>query len=126
MHEYYDSGWIYGPHIICVKNCVTKNFICTRIIVWHHCNLLLLCVALKLWVSNMVYVWPSNCIWIYCYSLCNMIWIKYSQTLEIFYFFSGQKHQIQLGKVGREMWNSIFFSLKTKLFGKCEILLFPV
>jgi hypothetical protein len=55
-----------------------------------------------------------------------MIWIKYSQTLEIFYFFSGQKHQIRLGKVGREMWNSIFFSLKTKLFGKCEILLFPV
>jgi hypothetical protein len=54
------SGWIYGTYIICVKNCVMKNFRCTYyIIVWHDCNLQLLCVALKLRVficESMVYV----------------------------------------------------------------------
>jgi hypothetical protein len=59
MLEYYDSGWIYGPYIICVNNCVVKNFICTCIIVWHDCNFLLFWVALKLRVCicvSMVYV----------------------------------------------------------------------
>jgi hypothetical protein len=123
---------MYGLHMIFLE--FKLLFSCTCIIVWHVCNLLLLCVALKLWVSicvSIVYVilliklFVNILLFIVQYDL-NKIQINPTKVLNFFptkirFPLKTAKFGRETAKFGQEMRNSNFWICKHKPFEKCEI-----